>query len=66
MATHRGHHCLRDGEWKYIRGEDRQHELYHLAEDPEERHNVFGQHPEVEQRLERHFLEAWMDGGALV
>jgi len=50
---------VREANWKYIynvtRGRD---ELYDLARDPDEQHNVAKQNPEVCQRLRRH-LAAW-------
>jgi len=52
---------VREGEWKYIynatRGRD---ELYHLASDPDERHNRAAERPEDCRRLRRR-LAAWRD-----
>ncbi len=48
-----GRFAIRQGDWKLImphRNEPR--ELYNLAEDPGERQNLFGQHAEIEKRLE--------------
>lgn len=64
FATHRGHHAVRTREWKFIRGDDERHELYHLAEDPQERRNVLGQHPEVAGEMLHHATQAWYEGGA--
>jgi arylsulfatase A-like enzyme len=50
---------VREANWKYIynvtRGRD---ELYDLARDPREQHNLAEQHPQACQRLRRH-LAAW-------
>ena len=57
---------VRTREWKFIYHHDCPHELYHLAEDPEEVRNVYGQYPEIETEL-RDRLIAWrMDTGSPV
>jgi len=45
------HVRVREKEWKLIVHSDEPDRLYHLAEDPGERHNVIGDHPEIERRL---------------
>lgn len=48
--------CIRDRVWSYIRRpEGEPDELYHLLEDPHERHNLIDAHPEEAQRLAREF-----------
>jgi len=61
--------AVRDGDWKAIRyapGRDRTApdrrwhvELYDLATDPGERHDVAGRHPKVADRLVRLMHESW-------
>jgi arylsulfatase A-like enzyme len=55
---------LRENDWKYVynatRGRD---ELYDLASDPHESHNVADRHPGVCERLRRR-LAAWRDHAA--
>jgi len=65
LSTHRRAHAVRTAEWKFIFGDDQQHELYHLAEDPEERKNVLSDYPEVAESMKKTFTHLWMDGGAL-
>ncbi len=49
-----GRFAIRQGDWKLIMPHrDQPRELYNLAEDPGERKNLFGQHPEIEKRLEQ-------------
>ncbi len=48
-----GRFAIRLGDWKLIMPHrDQLRELYNLAEDPGERQNLFGRHPEIEKRLE--------------
>ena len=62
----RGMFAIRDGDWKLVAGngsggrEDpkgrpfqRPYQLFDIASDPSEQHNVYDQHPIVAQRLER-------------
>jgi arylsulfatase len=42
---------LRDGDWKLVSFQSDPWELYNLAEDRTERHNVAAQHPEIVARL---------------
>ncbi len=65
LSTHRKASAVRNKDWKFIFGDDGEHELYHLAEDPEERRNVLDVYPEVAQKMKTQFTELWMDGGAL-
>jgi arylsulfatase A-like enzyme len=44
---------VREREWKLIRRPDGRDELYDLAEDPDERHNVVDDHPDQRRRLDR-------------
>lgn len=44
--------CIRTEEWSYIRRpEGEADELYHLIQDPRERHNLIDAYPEIAQRL---------------
>jgi choline-sulfatase len=63
FATHRGHLCLRDHQWKFIRGDDGQHELYDLVNDPNERQNVFEQHPDVVALWQQRAVDGLVEGG---
>ena len=50
-----GVQAVRFGDWKAVRNKVKQHpdstpELYHLAEDPSEKTNVAGEHPEIASR----------------
>ncbi|MFB6298526.1 MAG: sulfatase [Salinirussus sp.] len=47
------HLVVREREWKLIRRPDTRDELYHLTEDPEEKHNVVEEFPDQERRLQR-------------
>ncbi len=48
--------CIRTKEWSYIeRPAGEPDELYDLREDPGERHNLIGVHPEEAERLARVF-----------
>jgi choline-sulfatase len=62
MATLLGHGSLRTAEWKLIAGDDGQHELYHLAEDAEERRNVVEQHPDVARSMLETYRRTWFGG----
>ena len=62
FATLLGHHSVRTGEWKLIVGADGRDELYHLAEDADERRNVVEQHADVARELTGLFTRTWMGG----
>ncbi|WP_442505627.1 sulfatase family protein [Novipirellula sp. SH528] len=49
--------AIREGNWKLLRGGDREY-LYDLSNDIEEQHNVLRTHPEIATRL-RGNLSAW-------
>ena len=49
--------AIREGNWKLLRGGDREY-LYDLATDLEEKHNLAPQHPDIAARL-RTKLTAW-------
>ena len=49
--------AVREGKWKYLRGGAREY-LFDLEADPEEKHSVISQHPEVAVRLQTKLL-AW-------
>ncbi|MEN3942891.1 sulfatase-like hydrolase/transferase [Prosthecobacter sp. SYSU 5D2] len=51
--------AIREGNWKLLRGGDREY-LYNLGTDLEEKNNVADQHPEVAARL-RTQLKTWCD-----
>jgi arylsulfatase A-like enzyme len=58
-----GKQAVRMGQWKGIRlnvkdNPDNPIELYNLIEDPEEKHNISEQHPEIIQEIERLMSEA--------
>ncbi|MCC5830408.1 MAG: sulfatase-like hydrolase/transferase [Phycisphaeraceae bacterium] len=59
MATHIGHGCVRTRQWKAIFGDDGCHELYDLANDPDERRNVLSDHPEAIQSLRQTYVREW-------
>ena len=65
FATHRGHCCVRTRDWKYIHGDDGQHELYDLKNDPEEIQNVIDQYPEQVALFNQQRVDSWTEGGAL-
>ncbi len=46
--------CIRDEEWSLVVKPDGQHELYHLADDPAEKNNLFDQNRDATQRLIEH------------
>ncbi len=50
--------AVRDGEWKLLIDDDQRAELYRIAEDRSEAHNLAAQHPEIVARL-RGQLDAW-------
>ena len=52
--------AIRDEEWKLIRGSDGSTELYHVADDPGERTDLAGEHPEQVDRLTS-ALDDWLD-----
>ena len=53
-----GRQAVRKGPWKLvhmnIRGDKPYYELYNLASDPSERHNILDQYPEKDSRTERY------------
>lgn len=64
MATHCGHHCVRDHQWKYVHGEDGCHELYNLQDDRQERVNLLATAPDqyasLHQQMAARFVEQWV------
>ena len=50
--------AVRDGEWKLITDDGRRTELYRVAEDRAEEHNLAAQHPDIVARLAAQ-LTAW-------
>lgn len=58
-ATHRGFGIVRDREWKLVRGDDRLHELYDLANDPDERHNLITELPDRAKQMEQRWAVEW-------
>ena len=51
---------IREGDWKLIHYfEDSRNELYNLADDPEEQHDVAAMHPQRTRELGDH-LQAWL------
>jgi choline-sulfatase len=58
FATLPGTWSVRTREWKLIGGSGGE-ELYHLADDGEERRNVADQHPDVVDRLARIYASEW-------
>ena len=59
FATDRG---LRDGEWKLVSFQSQPWELYHLATDRTELHDVAAQHPDIVARM----VKQWHDMSANV
>ena len=51
--------AIRRGDWKLLRGDDREY-LYNLATDIEEKYNLASKHPDVATRLRRD-LKSWTD-----
>jgi len=51
--------AIREGNWKLLRGGDREY-LFDLKADPQEKHNLAKVHPEIAARL-RQELAAWCD-----
>jgi choline-sulfatase len=43
---------IRKGSWKLIYCCQAEHQLFHLEEDPDELHNLYGQNPEKAAELE--------------
>jgi choline-sulfatase len=62
MATLLGGSCVRTAEWKLIVGAEGRDELYHLAEDPQERRNVIDEQPDVVRELRETYKRTWMGG----
>ena len=60
-----GRQAVRKGSWKLvhmnIRGKKPYYELYNLASDPSERHNVIRKYPEKEQELKAVMVEAHVE-----
>ena len=60
-----GRQAVRKGPWKLvhmnIRGAKPYYELYNLASDPSERHNVINQYPEVTEELKAIMVEAHVE-----
>ena len=60
-----GRQAVRKGDWKLvhmnIRGKHPYYELYNLASDPSERHNVIEEYPEVTQELKRIMQDAHVE-----
>ncbi len=52
---HEGNRAVRDGEWKLVAKEDQPWELYHLAADRSEQHNLADAHPERVRELAAHW-----------
>lgn len=52
--------AIREGNWKLLRGGEREY-LYDLGADLEEKHNLASRHPDVADRL-RGKLKSWSDG----
>ncbi len=50
--------AIQGREWKYIWASDGEHELYNLATDPQETHNLRGEHPQIASHLQA-CLTAW-------
>jgi len=50
--------AIREGDWKLLRFPDRPAELFDLAKDPAEQHDLARQHPEIVKRLFRSMF-AW-------
>ncbi len=51
--------AIREGNWKLLRGGDREY-LYDLDADLEEKHNLAAKHPEIAERLRKR-LNAWAE-----
>jgi arylsulfatase A-like enzyme len=54
---HGSNRGLRDGDWKLVSFQSQPWELYNLAMDRTESHNVAGQHPEITGRMVRQWHE---------
>ena len=48
--------AIREGNWKLLRGDDREY-LYDLSRDLEEKHNIASKHPDVAARLRRRLTD---------
>ncbi len=57
---HVGNAAVRDGRWKLVREADRPWELYDVATDRAEMHDLAAEHPDLVQRLEAAW-QAWAD-----
>ncbi|HEY3392916.1 MAG TPA: sulfatase/phosphatase domain-containing protein, partial [Lacipirellulaceae bacterium] len=53
---HEGNRAIRAGDWKLVAARDQPWELYNLANDRAENHNLAGEQPERLQELERRWL----------
>jgi choline-sulfatase len=59
FAEYHGHgtrgaaYLIRKGDWKLLYNSEAPHQLFNLAEDPDELRNMYGKFPEVAQILER-------------
>ena len=65
FSTHRSTNCVRTREWKYIRNDADVDELYDLVNDPDERHNVIAEHPDIASQMTQRYVDSWTEGGAL-
>ena len=54
FASDRG---LRDGEWKLVSFQSQPWELYNIAQDRTELHNVIAQHPEIASRMTKQWTD---------
>ncbi len=52
--------AIRSKEYKLIRGSDGSRELYHVAEDPDEHHDITDENPEIANDIETE-LDDWLD-----
>lgn len=51
-GTRSGAYMIRKGDWKLIFYTEAPHQLFDLSADPDERHNVYANHPEKAEELE--------------
>jgi arylsulfatase A-like enzyme len=56
------HHSIRSGGWKFVRRSDGVSWLYHLAEDPGEKHDLLAERPDIARDLAAR-LDAWRAKG---
>jgi arylsulfatase A-like enzyme len=56
-GTGETHVRVRTEEWKLVTHTDEPDKLFHLAEDPEEKHNVIDEYPDVEEQLRNRLAE---------